>query len=78
MLAVETVEKLFIKMKEEFGKFDEELRKVDELRLLEQKGQTCNEYVQVFKKVLRGSSYEGRPLIEEFKRGLNGNIRRRE
>jgi len=65
-------------MKEEFGKFDEELRKVDELRLLEQKGQTCNEYVQVFKKVLRGSSYEGRPLIEEFKRGLNGNIRRRE
>ena len=78
MSAVETVEKLFIKMKEEFGKFDEELRKVDELRLLEQKGQTCNEYVQVFKKVLRGSSYEGRPLIEEFKRGLNGNIRRRE
>jgi len=26
---------------------------------------------------LRGSGYEGRPLIEEFKRGLNGNIRRR-
>jgi len=27
--------------------------------------------------VLRGSSYEDRPLIEEFKRGLNRNIRRR-
>jgi len=30
-----------------------------------------------FLKRSRGSSYEGRPLIEEFKRGLNGNIRRR-
>ena len=26
---------------------------------------------------LQGSGYEGRPLVEEFKRGLNGNIRRR-
>jgi len=25
----------------------------------------------------RGSGYEGRPLIEEFKRGLNENIQRR-
>ena len=25
----------------------------------------------------RGSGYEGRPLIEEFKRGLNGAIRRK-
>ena len=34
-------------------------------------------YVQEFKKVARGSGYEGRPLIEEFKRGLNGPIRRK-
>jgi len=27
--------------------------------------------------VLRGSSYEDRPLIEKFKRGLDRNIRRR-
>jgi len=32
---VEIVEELFIKMREEFGEFDKELRKVDELRLLE-------------------------------------------
>jgi len=74
---METVEELFTKMREEFGEFDEESRKVDELRLLEQGGRTCNKYVQIFKKTLRGSGYEGRPLIEEFKRGLNGNIRRR-
>jgi len=33
--------------------------------------------VQEFKKVARGSGYVGRPLIEEFKRGLNGAIRRK-
>ena len=74
---VETVEELFTKMREEFGEFDEESRKIDKLRLLEQGGQTCDEYVQIFKKTSRGSGYEGQPLIEEFKRGLNRNIRRR-
>jgi len=33
--------------------------------------------VQEFKKVARGSSYERKPLIEEFKRGLNSSIRRK-
>ena len=33
--------------------------------------------MQEFKKVARGSSYERRPLIEEFKRGLNSSIRRK-
>ena len=54
-LAVETVEELFTKMWEEFGEFDKESRKVDELRMLEQGGQTCDEYVQLFKKTSRGS-----------------------
>ena len=34
------------------------------------------EFVQKFK-VARGSGYEGRPLVEEFKRGMNGGIRRK-
>jgi len=33
--------------------------------------------VQEFKKVTRRSNYERRPLIEEFKRGLNRAIRRK-
>jgi len=45
--------------------------------MIEQRGKTCDEYVQEFKKVARGSSYEGRPLIEESKRGLSGAIRRK-
>jgi len=74
---VETVEQLFSKIKNDFGKTSEKERKIEQLRTIEQGGRTCDEYVQKFKKVARGSSYERRPLIEEFKRGLNGAIRRK-
>jgi len=77
MSEVETMEKLFEKMRKEFGEFDEESRKADELRLLVQGPRTCDEYVQEFKRAARGSGYEGRALIDEFKRGLNGTIKRK-
>ena len=35
------------------------------------------EFVQEFKRTARGSRYEGRLLVEEFKRGMNGTIRRK-
>ena len=35
------------------------------------------EFVQEFKRAARGSGYEGRLLVEEFKRGINGGIRRK-
>jgi len=35
------------------------------------------EFVQEFKRAARESGYEGRPLIEEFKRGINRGIRRK-
>ena len=35
------------------------------------------EFVQEFKRAARESEYEGRPLVEEFKRGMNGGIRRK-
>ena len=34
-------------------------------------------FVTEFKRAARGSGYEGRPLVEEFKRGMNGGIRRK-
>jgi len=74
---VETAEQLFAKIRDDFGETSEEERKIEQLRTIEQGGRTCDEYVQEFKKVARGSGYEGRPLIEEFKRGLNGAIRRK-
>jgi len=35
------------------------------------------EFVQEFKRATKGSGYERRPLVEEFKRGINGVIRRK-
>ena len=74
---VELAEQLFAKIRNDFGETSEEERKIEQLKTIEQKGRICNEYVQEFKKIARGSGYEGRPLIEEFKRGLNGAIRRK-
>jgi len=74
---VESAEQLFTKIRNDFGETSEEERKIEQLRTIEQAGRTCDEYVQEFKKVTRGSGYERRPLIEEFKRGLNGAIRRK-
>ena len=74
---MDTVEKLFTKIRNDFGEMSEEDRKIEQLWIIEQGGKTCNKYVQEFKKIARRSGYEGRPLIEEFKRGLNGAIRRK-
>ena len=74
---VESVEQLFTKIRNNFGETSEEERKIEQLRTIEQGGRTCDEYMQEFKKVTRGSGYEGKPLIKEFKRGLNGSIRRK-
>ena len=74
---VESVEQLFTKIRNDFGETLEEERKIEQLRTIEQGRRTCNKYMQEFKKVARGSGYEERPLIKEFKRGLNGGIRRK-
>ena len=73
----ENVEEFFTSLRKEFGGGEEESVKAAELRKLEQGGKTMEEFVQEFKRVARGSGYKGRPLIEEFKRGINGGIRRK-
>jgi len=73
----ESAEEFLISLKKEFGGGEEELVKAAELRKLEQGGRTIEEFIQEFKRAVRGSRYEGRPLIEEFKRGMNGGIRRK-
>ena len=47
------------------------------MRTIEQERRTYDEYVQEFKKIVRGSGYERWPLIEEFKRGLSKVLRRK-
>jgi len=73
----ESAEEFLISLKKEFGGGEEELVKVAELRKLEQGERTMEEFVQEFKRAARGSRYKGRPLMEEFKRGINGEIRRK-
>ena len=73
----ESVEDFLTSLKKEFGGGKEELVKVVELRKLEQGGRTMEEFVQEFKWAARGSGYEGRLLVEEFKQGMNGGIRRK-
>ena len=74
---VESAEQLFAKIRNNFEETSEEERKIEQLRTIEQEGRTYDEYMQEFKKVARGSGYEGRSLIKEFKQGLNGAIRRK-
>ena len=73
----ETAEELLTTLRKEFGGGEEELVKAAELRKLEQEGRTMEKFVQEFKRTARGSGYEGRPLVEEFKRGINRGIRRK-
>ena len=57
---VESVEQLFTKIRNDFGETLEKKRKIKQLRAIEQERRTCDKYIQKFKKVTRGSSYEGR------------------
>ena len=73
----ESVEEFFTILKREFGAGEEESVKVAELRKIEQGGRTMEEFMQKFKRAARESRYEGRLLVEEFKRGMNGGIWRK-
>jgi len=73
----ETAEEFLTVLKKEFGGGEEEAVKAAELRKLEQGGRTMKEFVQEFKRAVRGSGYKGRLLVEEFKRGMNRGIRRK-
>ena len=73
----ESIEEFLTNLKREFGGGEEESVKAAELRKLEQGGKTMEEFIQEFKRAARGSGYKGRPLVEEFKRGINREIRRK-
>ena len=73
----ELAEEFLTSLKKEFGEREEKSMKAAELRKLEQGGRMMEEFMQEFKWAVRGSGYEGRLLMEEFKRGMNGGIRRK-
>jgi len=73
----ESAEEFLTSLRKEFGGEEEELVKAGELMKLEQGGRTIEEFVQEFKRTARESGYKRRPLVEKFKRGMNGGIRRK-
>ena len=76
-LEFKTVGKFLAEIKKEFGGEEEESVKAAELRKIEQGGRAMEEFVQEFKRAARGSGYKKRPLVEEFKKGINGAIKRK-
>ena len=73
----ESAGEFLAEIRKEFGGGNEESVKVAKLKRIEQGERNMEEFMQDFKRVVRGSRYEGRPLIKEFKRSINGNIRRK-
>ena len=51
-LRVETMEKLFTKIRNKFEKTTKEKQKIEQLRTIKQKKRTYNKYIQKFKKVV--------------------------
>ena len=76
-LEYESVGEFLAAIKKEFREGKGESVKVAELKRLEQGGRTMEEFIQEFRRAAKGSRYEGRLLIEEFKRGMNRIIRRK-
>ena len=76
-LEYESVGKFLAAIKKKFRREKEESIKVAELKRLEQGGRTMEEFVQEFRRVARRSRYKGKLLIKEFKRKMNGMIRRK-
>jgi len=73
----ESVGEFLAEIRKEFGGGDVELVKIAELKKIEQEGRTMEEFMQDFKRTARESGYKEHPLIEEFKQGMNGSIRRK-
>ena len=71
LLEYEIAKEFLVDFKKGFGGGDKETVKVAELKRLEQGERMMEEFVQEFRRAVRGSGYERRLLVEEFKRGIN-------
>ena len=72
-----TIREFLSDLKENFGNKDNKIIKVIELKKVEQGSRTIEEFVQEFRRAARGSRYKEKMFLEEFKRKMNGMIRRK-
>jgi len=77
ILEYRAIGKFLTDLKKKFGEGDDETMKVAELKKVKQGSRIMENFVQKFRRAARGSKYEGRLLVEEFKRGINKVIRRK-
>ena len=66
-----------LELRKKFGEGNKKSVRVAELKRVEQEGRTIEEFVQEFRKIAKESGYERRVLVKEFKKGMNGVIRRK-
>ena len=74
MLEYKSVEEFLADIRKEFKEEDEGLIKVAELKRLEQENKIMEKFIQEFRRAVRGSRYEGRLLMEEFKREISNMV----
>jgi len=77
MLEYIMVGKFLVDIKRELGGENDKTMKVVELKKVEQENRMIEEFVQEFRRIARGSEYEVRLLVKEFKKGINRMIRRK-
>ena len=70
------VEEFLLELKKEFEE-DKKLVKIVKLRRIEQEEKTIEEFIQEFQRAAKNSRYKRRTLVKEFKREMNGTIRRK-
>ena len=66
-LEYKTVEKFLADLMKEFEKEDNETIKIAKLKRLEQGSKIMEYFIQKFRRTTKGSDYERRSLIKEFK-----------
>jgi len=66
-LEYETAEEFLADLRKEFEKEDNKTIKIAKLKILEQGSKIMKEFIQKFRRTTKGSDYERRSLIEEFK-----------
>jgi len=72
-----TMGEFLMDLKQEFGDKDDKSVKMVELKKIKQESKIIKEFVEEFRRAVRDSSFKRRPLIEEFKREINGVIQRK-
>ena len=72
-----SIDEFLLELKKEFGRVNEELVEVAELRRIEQKEKIMEEFIQEFQRAVKSSKYKRKVLVNKFKMEINRVIRKK-